>query len=323
MFINSIEQAHIQKKISSSHNKLQKYYIMVRSEFEGISRVHVEQSLIGCDSENNPEQLKNICESLGNPSHLNDMGSRSFEERLDSLLSITSLNEFLKINVDTQKHIKDDDDDIEDELSRLNALELELCQELNRFQLRKVDMEYDAENNELDNDILHGELVYYDVKESLNGDDDSQYCIRNNKSLQNHATCPRPDAPSLAADLIEKEMKEKSLMTFIFNQIILYTGIEELFKSEQIANRTIRDDRSSDEALASISFKNFIAGKEVHNYVDDKMIEVFRNNCKKDLVRLLGPTWESSSKILSYPLIVFVFFLSVMHSWRMANYTLK
>merc|ERR1712150_140430 len=119
------------------------------------------------------------------------------------------------------------------------------------------------------------------------------------------------------ADLIEKQTKG---MTFLFHQIRLYTGIEELYKSEQIANRTIRDDRSSDEALASISFKNIIAGKEVYHYVVDKMIEEFRNNCKKDLVRLLGPTWESSSKILSYPFIVFVFFLSVMHSWRMANY---
>lgn len=301
---------------------------MVRSEFEGTSRVLIEQSLIGFDSENNQEQLNNICESLGNPSHFNDMGSRSFEEQLDSLLSITSLNEFLKINANTQKDSKDDYDDIEDELSRLNALELELCQELNRFQLRKVAVEYDAGNNELDNNILHDELVYYDgsiisnidIKKSLNG---IQYCIHNNKSLQNHATCPRSDAPSLTADLIEKQTKEKRLMTFLFHQIILYTGIEELYKSEQIANKAIRDDRSSDEALASISFKNIIAGKEVYYYVVDKMIEEFRNNCKKDLVRLLGPTWESSSKLLSYPFIVFVFFLSVMHSWRMANYTLK
>jgi len=209
------------------------------------------------------ENINNPSASLSNPSHLSDMGSKSFEEQLDSLLSIPSLNEFLKIAGENHHNNKDDNDDIEDELSRLRALELELSQELNRFELHEEDAVNESRFDVSYDGTFDDEMVYddgsivssIDMEESFNDNHyDEQYYV-DMKPLHEHATCCGSIASSLTADITEyseEDVREKSLKRFISRQRKLRSKIQELYESEESISEAIIEDHSNNDEARSL-----------------------------------------------------------------------
>ena len=151
---------------------------MLQSKVGGTGHTPIGPSISDVDNEN----INNPTASLSSPSHLSDMGSKSFEQQLDSLLSIPSLDEFLKIASENHHNNKDDNDNMEDELSRLRALELDLSQELNRFELHEEDVMNESRFDVSYDGTFDEELVYddgsivssIDMEETLN-DNECQY----------------------------------------------------------------------------------------------------------------------------------------------------
>ena len=228
---------------------------MIQSKVEGTGHTPIGPSISDVDNEN----INNPSASLSNPSHLSDMGSKSLEEQLDSLLSIPSLNEFLKIAGENHHSNKDDNDNIEDELSRLRALELDLSQELNRFELHEEDVMNESRFDVSYDGTFDDELVYddgsivssIDMEESFNDNHyDEQYYV-DTKPLHDHATCCGSIASSLTADITEysdEDVSEKSLKRFISRQRKLRSKIQELYECEEstiIMNHSNNDDARS------------------------------------------------------------------------------
>jgi len=234
---------------------------MIQSKVEGTGHTPIGPSISDVDNEN----INNPSASLSNPSHLSDMGSKSFEQQLDSLLSIPSLNEFLKIAGENHHNNKDDNDDIEDELSRLRALELDLSQELNRFELHEEDVMNESRFDVSYDGTFDDELVYddgsivssIDMEESFNDNhyDEQYYVDTNTKPLHAHATCCGSIASSLTADITEyseEDVSEKSLKRFISRQRKLRSKIQELYECEESTSETIRDDHSNNDEARSL-----------------------------------------------------------------------
>lgn len=173
----------------------------------------------------NMDDIRNRKSSKMSQDSLVSDGQSSLERRLSRMLSVANLNKLLKIRGETRRNLIDDDDDLEGEMERLHAVELELSQQLDQFSLS-----LDGENDSFENrrEYVHenssleemrrnayyeaesddGSVMNFEIRDASLGYDEEYKEITGDQILDHSSLQNRLKVSPIAAKITQQDINE-------------------------------------------------------------------------------------------------------------------